>query len=212
MKHAEKYPATSLRTSRFERYIELMGDKMGRLLDVGCASGDFADFLGGCYDYHGVDNDPERVEVAERRGLDVIRLDLNYELPFQNRTFDIVLMGEIIEHMPNPSSLLAEAARVLNDDGIIVGSTPNAGNPSRYIVDGLLGGGKDDVRRGHLYVFNQWQLKALFELNGLKITELVGVAFLPLSKHTIRLNRWLGRRLTRLSITMAFKAAKAGER
>lgn len=208
MNNKAKYPKTSLRTHRFKIYIEMMGDKTGRVLDLGCASGDFADFLGGCHDYHGVDNDSGEVEAAKRGGLNVTRLDLNHGLPFPNGTFDIVLMGEIIEHMPNPSSFLSEAARVLKDDGVIIGSTPNAGNPSRYIIDGLLGGGKDDARRGHLYVFNKWQLEMLFRMNGLDITELVGVVFFPLSKRIIRLNRWLGRKLTRLSMTMAFKAVK----
>lgn len=203
-----KYPKTSLRTNRFEKYIELMGDKTGRVLDLGCGEGAFADFLGNCHDYHGVDNDAEKVGAAKRKGLDVVRLDLDYGLPFPNGTFDIVVIGEIIEHMPNVSTFLAEIARVLKDNGIIVGSTPNAGNPSRYVLDEFLGKGKDDVYRRHLYIFNRWQLRALFELNGLKVTKLVGVTFLPLSKYTIRLNRWLGRKLPCWSITMAFKAVK----
>ena len=98
---------------------------------------------------------------------------------------------------------------MLKDDGIFVGSTPNAGNPSRYILDELLGGGEKDLNRGHFYIFNQWQLKALFELNGLKVTKLTGISFLPISKYTLRFNKWLAKKLPRLSATMAFKAEKS---
>lgn len=192
---------------RFERYIELMGDRNGRVLDLGCGDGAFASFLGGGCDYHGVDALPEKVEAARGKGLDAIRLDLNYGLPWPNGVFDIVVAGEVIEHMPNVSNFLAEVSRVLKPNGIFVGSTPNVTNPSRYIR--MLGGGRMGGRLGHYYVFDRAQLSALFELNGLRITEFTGTTFLPTSKLTMRLNKWLGRKLPHLSTCLVFRAEKS---
>lgn len=201
---------------RFQRYIELMDGKTGSLLDLGCADGEFALFLNDGYDYHGVDALPEKVEAAKRRGLDVVCDDLLYFLPMlPSESFDIVVAGELLEHIPNPSDFLAEVSRILKPNGIFVGSTPNAANPTHYFLDELinptLGKGKMGGRLGHLYVFNRAQLGALFELNGMRITRFTGTTFLPVTKFTKRLNRWLGRKLPRLSTCIVFRADKVGE-
>ena len=92
---------------RFQRYIELMDGKAGSLLDLGCGDGAFASFLGNGFDYHGVEIFPEKAETCKEKGLNVIRHDLNYPLPYPSGIFDVVVAGEVIEHMPNPSSFLA---------------------------------------------------------------------------------------------------------
>ncbi len=198
---------------RFERFIELIGDRNGRLLDLGCAEGVFASFLGDGYDYHGVEVSSKKIATARRRGLNVICHDLNHGIPFPDGYFDVVVAGELIEHMPNVSSFLAEVNRVLKPSGIFVGSTPNAASPSHYILDEiinpmLLSRGKMGGRFGHLYVFSRAQLRALFELNGMRITEFTGNTLLPVSKLTMRLNRWLGRKLSHLSTCLVFRAEK----
>jgi SAM-dependent methyltransferase len=46
-------------------------------------------------------------------------------LPFEDRAFDAIFCGEIIEHLVDPDHLLDEIARTLTPDGICVLTTPN---------------------------------------------------------------------------------------
>ena len=47
-------------------------------------------------------------------------------LPFSDKSFDVVLMLEVIEHLYNdPMRVLSEVNRVLKDDGALILSTPN---------------------------------------------------------------------------------------
>lgn len=48
-----------------------------------------------------------------------------YHPPFQDRCFDVVLMNNIWEHVPDPLRMLEAAARTLKDGGFVVISTPN---------------------------------------------------------------------------------------
>ncbi|MEW5947007.1 MAG: class I SAM-dependent methyltransferase [bacterium] len=113
----------------FTRRIEELEKhrKGGRLLDVGCATGVFMDvarFRG--WEVHGVDVSPFASGVARNYyNLDVFTGVLE-ESGFPAGWFDVVFMHDVIEHVPDPPSLLTEARRVLTDDGLLVINTPNA--------------------------------------------------------------------------------------
>jgi len=47
-----------------------------------------------------------------------------YRLPFLANAFDVVVMADVIEHLDDPETALAEAARVLNPDGVMILTTP----------------------------------------------------------------------------------------
>jgi len=47
-----------------------------------------------------------------------------HNLPFLTPKFDSVWIGELLEHVPNPSDLIREALRVVKPKGVIVFSTP----------------------------------------------------------------------------------------
>lgn len=46
-------------------------------------------------------------------------------LPFKDKSFDIVISNQVIEHVPNASLHLREMKRVIKDDGIIYLASPN---------------------------------------------------------------------------------------
>jgi 2-polyprenyl-3-methyl-5-hydroxy-6-metoxy-1,4-benzoquinol methylase len=71
----------------------------------------------------GLDIDPGGVEVLRAMGYDVVCGDV--ERVDLGRTFDTIVAGEIIEHLENPGLFLRNMRRHLNDDGVIVISTPN---------------------------------------------------------------------------------------
>ncbi|HZE33887.1 MAG TPA: methyltransferase domain-containing protein, partial [Actinoallomurus sp.] len=117
-----------------DRIHWLVGQATGDVLDIGCSQG-IASIL--CarrgLNVIGVDTQADRVEYAlgerENEPADVrerldFRLAEGTALDFPDASFDTVLMGEIVEHSPDSSPLLAEAARVLRPSGLLVLTTP----------------------------------------------------------------------------------------
>lgn len=47
-----------------------------------------------------------------------------YEMPFENSSFDYVILGEVIEHSEDPKKVIAESIRVLKSNGVLALSTP----------------------------------------------------------------------------------------
>ena len=52
--------------------------------------------------------------------------NLNEVLPFPDNSFDIVVMAEVLEHLPYPMITLGEVKRVLKQDGEFIGNLPLA--------------------------------------------------------------------------------------
>lgn len=67
------------------------------------------------------------LSVGQQFDVQGIRANLNLEgsLPFPERTFDLVVCKDILEHLLEPLLVLKEAVRVLRDDGTIIISVPN---------------------------------------------------------------------------------------
>ncbi len=98
----------------------------GRILDVGCARGDFLAFAADAgYDVVGVDINPKLAEVARVRGFDVHTGDLR-ELDLKDERCDAITMWDVIEHVDDPIELLAACGKVLAPGGLILFHTGNA--------------------------------------------------------------------------------------
>jgi len=71
----------------------------------------------------GIDILREDVEELQRRGYNVVCADATCDSLDQK--FDVIVAGEIIEHLLNPGALLTNMRRHLKEDGIFVLTTPN---------------------------------------------------------------------------------------
>ena len=60
----------------------------------------------------------------ESRG---VACDLNFSplLPFEDKTFDVVICKDILEHILEPLLVLHEVYRILKDSGYVIISVPN---------------------------------------------------------------------------------------
>ncbi len=103
------------------------------ILDVGCGSGFFMLMLG--ERVTGIDV-AENIEICKRRELSrVFATDIEKRFPFENASFDVVTLLEVLEHLRKPEFTLKEIFRVLKPEGVLVLSTPNSSMPTWRIRD-----------------------------------------------------------------------------
>ncbi len=136
----------SARYQRQATYLEAAGAAAGgpmpRLLDIGCANGDFPRFM------RKVGWDVEGVETADNsesvndfhcyRSLDEIPGDARY---------DAITAWAVMEHVHDPMSVFAGTARLLKKGGVFIALTTNLDSvSSRYLF-------REDIPR-HLYFFS----------------------------------------------------------
>lgn len=98
----------------------------GRLLDVGCGSGEWLLAMRDRgWTVEGCDFDKNAVEAAKQRGLQVKCGSLE-EQNYPDDNFDAVTLSHVIEHVPDPVRVLGECARILKPGGKLVLFTPNS--------------------------------------------------------------------------------------
>jgi SAM-dependent methyltransferase len=98
----------------------------GRVLDVGCYDGQFTtQVLTDVRGVVGVDVSPRALAAARARGLETVRGQVEYGLPFADGAFATVLAAELIEHVFDTQAVIGELARVLRPGGWLLVTTPN---------------------------------------------------------------------------------------
>ncbi|HMA91310.1 MAG TPA: class I SAM-dependent methyltransferase, partial [Polyangiaceae bacterium] len=165
-KEYEVHPVYATKKSLFSshsRLLELIGDDPRRVLDIGCGQG-------------------ELLHLAKQRGHTVVGIDRNQpqfpldefisadicaELPLAaDRKFDVIVLADVLEHVPDPTRLLLNASKHLADGGRLLVSLPNA---VHWSVRVLIGSGRFDytnqgiLDRGHLRFFTLASAKRMFD-------------------------------------------------
>jgi SAM-dependent methyltransferase len=88
---------------------------------VGCGGGDFGRYAPAGMQVHGVDRDERVLRSAARHEHAVTKVDLAREpLPFRDGRFDAALAKDVLEHLPDPLSVVRELHRVLVPGGPLV--------------------------------------------------------------------------------------------
>lgn len=97
----------------------------GKLLDVGCSTGQFMYWAKNSgFDCKGVEINKRTAEVAKQNSFQVFNGFLK-DAPFEKKSFDVIFLGDVIEHVNNPRLFLDQALSFLKEDGLLVISTPN---------------------------------------------------------------------------------------
>jgi SAM-dependent methyltransferase len=144
------------RVELFRRYV---GGPGRRVLDLGCRDGALTRAYAEGNEVVGVDADREALAEAAKLGIETHWADLDAPLPFPDESFDVVVAGELLEHLRDPRRLVADARRVLRPAGTLVGSVPNAyraKNRLRFLL-----GRKPEDDPTHLQLFSPQDVRAL---------------------------------------------------
>jgi 2-polyprenyl-6-hydroxyphenyl methylase/3-demethylubiquinone-9 3-methyltransferase len=101
-----------------------------RLLEIGAGEGGTLFHLRGQGGYHlGVDFSPQKAAFARRAtGAELLAADAG-ALPLADGCFDVVLIRDLLHHLPDRPAALAEAHRVLRPAGRLFLIEPNAFSP-----------------------------------------------------------------------------------
>jgi ubiquinone/menaquinone biosynthesis C-methylase UbiE len=121
--------ATPLNLAKRLRVVEPYLFPTSVVLDAGCGEGDYVVALREIYGLtaYGIEFIEEKVEAfasARPESKWVRRGDLQ-ALPYASETFDLVLLNEVLEHVPDESAALAEVRRVLKVGATLIVFSPN---------------------------------------------------------------------------------------
>jgi 2-polyprenyl-3-methyl-5-hydroxy-6-metoxy-1,4-benzoquinol methylase len=166
-----------------ERLLALAGSPR-RVLDVGCSSGDLARRLverGASV--IGIDTDEQAAAEARAVCEQVLVGDVEtMELPFPDESFDLVLCGDLIEHLRDPEHFLSRICPLLRRGGRLLLTTPNVANWAVRLS--LLGGRWRYTERGildrtHTHLFTKKTLEEMLHRAGYRILEFDFTAPVP---------------------------------
>ncbi len=130
-----------------------------RVLDLGCRFGALTRAYLDGNEVVGVDVDREALEQAAALGIEPLWADAGEPLPLEDESFDVVVAGELLEHLPLPERTVAEARRVLRPGGRLVGSVPNAFRLKARLM--FLFGYPPESDPTHLHLFSPAAVRAL---------------------------------------------------
>jgi GT2 family glycosyltransferase/tetratricopeptide (TPR) repeat protein/SAM-dependent methyltransferase len=157
--------------------VDLIPLSARKVLDIGCGAGRLGEALKARQpaEVVGLECVEEVARVARGRLDQVFAGDVEQlELPFPPGSFDVVVCGDVLEHLRNPAHLLERVRRWLRPEGRLVASIPNTRHHS--VVTGLLEGNWTYEPAGlldatHLRFFTRREIEKLLYRAGFAVQE-----------------------------------------
>ncbi len=152
----------------------------GNILDVGCATGNFLYVLKqNGYEVKGIELSTFAADYGRKNfGIDIVNKPydsnlLNHELP--ENYFDVVLMGDVLEHFTNPTEAMQLTYKILKPGGVALIQLPGTLNlissKIAFFIYRLIGSQKTmHIPPFHLTEFNAKTATRMFEKSGFRKT------------------------------------------
>jgi 2-polyprenyl-3-methyl-5-hydroxy-6-metoxy-1,4-benzoquinol methylase len=146
----------------------------GKLLDIGCATGQFLNFMAQHgWETTGIEpDDKTRARAISEYGLNVLPEEsLN---SFSDSSFDIITMWHVLEHVSELNGRMLQLNKILKAKGTLIIAVPNSNSYDAKKYNEFWAG--YDLPR-HLYHFTKQDMKLLMEKYGFAILNIVPMKF-----------------------------------
>lgn len=189
-------PSADLRSQqRAEIAYQILSQKSGKLLDVGCGRGlNSVFFKNAGFEVEALDVSPQAVQLTKNNGIKAFLFDIEQERIREK--YDAILCLEVLQFVVNPIKVLLNLRQALNPKGEIILSLPNEFHLKRRWD--IFWGKLDFIgaKAPHLRLFNYNEIEKLIEECGLKILAQREIYIIPPSwKHW----NWLSDLLLQIS-------------
>lgn len=153
----------------FQKILNLLtqfAPKNGKLLELGCAYGFFLDLASKKFECTGIEISNHAVEFCRKKGLRVYPGVLNSKILSELESFDVSVMLDCIEHLPDPHNTLHLIGQTMKSGGTLLITTGDWDT----LVARLMGKKwRLLTPPQHLYFFNKKSLEILLKKNGFQI-------------------------------------------
>ena len=144
-----------------------------KVLDVGCGSSQIITHFPNAI---GIDTDEDKIEfMRHKTAKQKFKCMDGRKLEFEDKSFDLVLCAETLEHQPTANPMLSEIARVLRPGGHAIITTPD-NSTLRWKIIQFVYNIVGEYRGQHTTLFTPNLLKVTAEKYGLKLIQLEYVA------------------------------------
>lgn len=145
-----------------------------RVLEIGCAHGGYVALMRWAgYEASGTEMSPAIVEFAKKTFAVPVHAGCIEDLSFAGGELDVIILNDVIEHLPDPVATLGHCSRLLKPDGFFVIQTPEYKEHLSYADITRTGDifinhlrGKSDE---HLHLFSRRSTTQLFSRIGLSV-------------------------------------------
>jgi SAM-dependent methyltransferase len=146
-------------------------DRKAEILEIGSGKGSLVNYLlERGYRIKGIEIDDEKMAHGKRLygQLPVSKMSGD-AIGFRDRTFDMVLSFDVLEHIPDVDKHLQEVRRVLKPNGWYLLQTPNKWTNAVFETIRWKSFSKWKLYPHHCSLHSYWQLKQRFKDNGFEI-------------------------------------------
>jgi SAM-dependent methyltransferase len=154
-----------------------------RVLDLGCNAGALVALLGWAgYDASGVELNPWVAQFARVQFGVAVSAGLIEDSPLPAGSLDVMVLNDVVEHLPAPRVTLAACARLVADDGLLLIQTP--GYPEGLSYQQLLAHPSrftemmtEAMAADHLYLYSERSIRRLLGQLGFGHVEFQPILF-----------------------------------
>lgn len=146
------------------------------ILDVGCASGWLLSELKKEFkktEAFGIDVYGKAIDYGKKLYKNINLKKANaHKIPYPDKSFDVIVCSEVLEHVEDPDKVIKEMKRVLRRNGSLVVEIDTGNWLFKFVWFFWTNVRKGVWRDSHIHIFNTDKLKKYFIKNGLKIEKI----------------------------------------